>query len=113
MSVARRRISLRRKKRDATDLFEEEFALESLKSDRLRVTILIGAIVSAVLLVLILVPVFFDEFQRAFHGNFRSFLLAVFIIVGANLCYLIVERMAIDRLIRKRQKPRGRNSRLA
>ncbi len=105
MSVARRRISLRRKKRDATDLFEEEFALESLKSDRLRVTILIGAIVSALLLVLILVPVFFDEFQRAFHGNFRSFLLAVFIIVGANLCYLIVERMAIDRLIRKRQKP--------
>jgi len=105
MSVARRRLKLRRKSRDAKDVFEEEFALESLKSDRLRVTILIGAIVSALLLVLILVPIFFNDFQTAFHGNFRRFLLAVFIIFGANLCYLFFERMAIDRLIRKRQKP--------
>jgi adenylate cyclase len=104
MSVARR-ITRRRKKRDAADLFEEEFALESLKSDRLRVTILIWAIVSSLLLVLILIPLFLDQFQSAFHGNFRSFLLAVFIIFGANLTYLIAERTAIDRLIRKRQKP--------
>jgi adenylate cyclase len=104
MSVARR-ITLRRKKRDAAELFEEEFALESLKSDRLRVSILIGAIISALLLVLIMVPIFFDQFQSAFHGNFRGFLLAVFIIFGANLTYLIVERIAIDRLIRKRQRP--------
>ena len=105
MSVARRRITLRRRKRDATELFEEEFALESLKSDRLRVTILIGAIVSALFLVLILIPVFLDEFQRAFHGNFRSFLLAVFIIFGGNLIYLLFERAAISRLIKRRQKP--------
>jgi uncharacterized membrane protein len=104
MSVARR-ITRRRKKRDAADLFEEEFALESLKSDRLRVTILIWAIVSSLLLVLILIPLFLDQFQSAFHGNFRSFLLAVFIIFGANLTYLIAERTSIDRLIRKRQKP--------
>ncbi|HEX3249962.1 MAG TPA: adenylate/guanylate cyclase domain-containing protein [Pyrinomonadaceae bacterium] len=104
MSVARR-ITLRRKKRDAADLFEEEFALESLKSDRLRVSILIWAIVSSLLLVLILIPLFLDQFQSAFHGNFRSFLLAVFIIFSANLTYLIAERTAIDRLIRKRQKP--------
>ena len=52
MPVAR--ISLRRKKRAVTDLFEEEFAIESLKSDRLRVTILIGAIVSALVFVLIM-----------------------------------------------------------
>lgn len=105
MSVARRRISLRRKKRDATDLFEEEFALESLKSDRLRVSILIGAIVSALVLVLIMVPIFIADFQSAFHGNFRSFLLAVCIIFGGNVVYLVAERMAISRLIRKRQKP--------
>ena len=104
MPVARR-ITLRRRKRNTTDLFEEEFALESLKSDRLRVTILIGAIVSSLLLVLILIPIFLDQFQTAFHGNFRSFLLAVFIIFGGNLAYLVVERLAIDRLIRKRQKP--------
>lgn len=105
MSVARRRLTRRRKNRDATDLFEEEFALESLKSDRLRVTILIGAIISALVLVLIMVPIFLDQFQSAFHGNFRSFLLAVFIIFGGNVVYLIIERMAIDRLIRKRRKP--------
>src|SRR6185295_7512499 len=96
---------MRRKKRDATDVFEEEFALESLKSDRLRVSILIGAIVSSLLLVLLLIPIFFEEFQTAFHGNFRGFFLAVCIIFGANLTYLVIERIAIDRLIRKRQKP--------
>jgi len=94
---------MRTKKSEAAELFEEEFALESLHSDRLRVTILIGAIVSSLLIVLILVPIFFDEFQSAFHGNFRSFLLAVFIIFGANLAYLIVERIVIDRLIKRRQ----------
>ena len=36
MSVARR-MTLRRKKASAVDQFEKEFALESLKSDRLRV----------------------------------------------------------------------------
>jgi adenylate cyclase len=96
---------MRRKKSEATELFEEEFALESLKSDRLRVSILIGAVVSSLLIVLVLIPIFYDEFQRAFHGNFRRFLLAVFIIFGANLTYLIVERTAIDHLIKKRQRP--------
>ena len=94
-----------REKRDATDVFEEEFALESLKSDRLRVSILIGAIISSLLLILLLIQIFFDEFQTAFHGNFRGFFLALCIIFGANLTYLIIERIAIDRLIRKRQKP--------
>src|ERR1041385_7899497 len=105
MSVARRRLKLRRKRRDAKDVFEQEFALESLKSDRLRVSILIGAIVSALLLVLSLVPIFLDEFQRAFHDNFRNFLIAVFVIFGVNLCYLIGERIALNRLIKKRLKP--------
>jgi len=104
MPVARR-ITLRRRKRNASDLFEEEFALESLKSDQLRVTILIGAIISALLIVLILIPIFLEQFQAAFHGNFRGFLLGVFIIFGLNLAYLVAERIAIDRLIRKRQKP--------
>jgi adenylate cyclase len=106
MSVARR-MTLRRRKTATTnhDLFEKEFAIESLKSERLRVTILIGAIISALMLVLILVPIFFDEFQLAFHGNFRGFMLAVFVIFGANLCYLIGERIVLGRLIRKQRKP--------
>ncbi len=104
MPVARR-ITLRRKKRNATDLFEEEFALESLKSDRLRVSILIGAIISALLIVLALVPIFLDQFQSAFHGNFRNFLISVWVIFGVNLGYLAGERIIIDRLIKKRVKP--------
>ena len=103
MSVAR--LTLRRKKPSSLDQFEKEFALESLKSDRLRVSILIGAIASALAFVLILGPIFFDEFQRAFHGNFRQFLIAVYVVFGANVCYLTAERIVLGRLIRKQKKP--------
>jgi len=102
MSVAR--LTLRRKKPSSLDQFEKEFALESLKSDRLRVSILIGAIASALAFVLILGPIFFDEFQRAFHGNFRQFLIAVYVVFGANVCYLTAERIVLGRLIRKQKK---------
>src|ERR1700752_159774 len=106
MSVARR-MTLRRKKTAAVglDVFEKEFALESLKSDRLRVSSLIGAIVSALLFVLIMAPIFYDQFQSAFHGNFREFLIAVYVIFGANVCYLTAERIVLSRLIKKQQKP--------
>jgi adenylate cyclase len=87
------------------DLFEKEFAIESLKSDRLRVSILIGAIASALVFILIMGPIFHDEFQRAFHGKFREFLIAVYVIFGANVCYLTAEYIAISRLIKKQQKP--------
>lgn len=106
MSVARR-ITLRRRRTAAVDhaLFEKEFALESLKSERLRVSILIGAIVSSLVFVLVLAPIFFDDFQTAFHGNFRGFLFAVYVIFGANLCYLFAERIVLGRFIKKQQKP--------
>lgn len=52
--------------------FEREFALEILKSDKLRVTILIGVILSALLIVLIVALLGFEQFQRSFHGNFRG-----------------------------------------
>ena len=100
-------MTLRRKKTVglARDVFENEFAIESLKSDRLRVSILIGAIFSALLFILIMGPIFYDEFQRAFHGNFRGFLIAVYVIFGANVCYLTAEYIVLGRLIRKQQKP--------
>jgi hypothetical protein len=106
MSVAPR-MTLRRRKRPAIDheAFEKEFAFESLKSDRLRVTILMGAIVSALLIVLVMVLFFYDEFQTAFHGNFKGFLIAVFVIFGANVLYLLAERTIIDRLIKKQVRP--------
>jgi len=87
------------------DVFEKEFALESLKSDRLRVSILIGAIVSALVFVLTMTPIFYDEFQSAFHGNFRQFLIAVYVIFGGNVCYLIAERIVLGRLIKRQQRP--------
>ena len=85
--------------------FEEQFALESLKSDRLRVSILIGAVVSSVLLLLLLMPFFFNQFQAAFHGNFSRFLFAVIALFGANVGYLSFEYIVLGRLIRKQRRP--------
>jgi hypothetical protein len=85
MSVA---ITTQRKRKPvsvAHTAFEKEFAFESLKSDRLRVTILIGAVVSSLLILLVLTTFFFDEFQATFHGNF---LMAVVVVFGVNLSYL-------------------------
>jgi adenylate cyclase len=107
MSVAKR-ITLRRKKILKTlqqEAFEKEFAIESLKSEQLRVTILIGAIISSLLLVLILATTFFEEFQAAFHGNFKPFFAAVSIIFGLNLSYLLAERAILGRMIRSRHRP--------
>ena len=106
MSVAKR-LTLRRRQRAGVDhdLFEREFAVESLKSDRLRVTILIGALISAVVLLLLMSTVFMEQFQTAFRGNFRGFMTAVVIVFGINLSYLIIERVIIDRLIKKQIQP--------
>jgi adenylate cyclase len=49
-------------------------------------------------------PIFYGDFQSAFHGRFREFLLAVYVIFGANLLYLIAERIILSRLIKKQQK---------
>jgi adenylate cyclase len=89
----------------AHDAFEQEFALESLKSDRLRVTILIGAIVSTVLLVTVTSQLFFDQFQTVFHGNSRGFLTAVGLVFVANISFLMAERTVISRLIKKQTRP--------
>lgn len=107
MVAAAPRITLRKRRRAAVDYdaFEEEFAIESLKSDRLRVTILMGAIISALMLVLLMTIFFYDEFQTAFHGNFKGFLFAVCVIFGANLCYLAVERAVIGGLVKKKVRP--------
>ena len=104
MSVARR-MTLRRRRRAVTDEFEEQFALETLKSERLRVSILIGAIVSSVTLLLLLMPVFFDQFQIAFHGNMRGFLLAVVILFAVNICYLGTEYVILGRIIKQQLRP--------
>src|SRR5690349_15123866 len=103
MPVARR-ISLRRRKL-ASEQFEDQFALESLKSERLRVSILIGAVVISVVILLLLLPLFYDQFQTLFHGNIRGFLLDVVILFGANVCYLGTEYFLLGRIIKQRLKP--------
>ena len=110
MSVARR-MTLRRRRKTSTmddDVFEKEFAIQSLKSERLRVSILIGSIVSALVFVLIMAPFFYGDFQSAFHGKFREFLIAVYVIFGANVLYLTAERIILGRLIKKQVEVRGR-----
>lgn len=103
MPVARR-MTLRRGGA-VTDEFDEQFALESLKSERLRVSILIGAIVSSVTLLLLLLPFFFDQFQIVFHGNIKGFLVAVVILFTANICYLGAEYIILGRIIKNQLRP--------
>src|SRR6185503_10594274 len=100
MSVAKRITRRRRKPRRTLDhdVFEQEFAVESLKSEQLRVTILMGAIVSSVALL------FFDQFNVTFRGNARSFLFAAIVLFGVNIGYLMAERIILGRLIKKQMR---------
>ena len=99
------RIRRRKKESAVSEVFEREFAQESLKSDRLRVTILMGAISTGVLLLLSLAFVFYDQFQTAFHGNFRTFLLGVFGVTGSTLLCLFAERLVLNWFIKTHRTP--------
>ena len=96
---------MRKKTATVGRVFEEEFALESLKSDRLRVRILIGAVVSSVAILFLLTPIFFDQFQAVFRGNFWGFIFAAVALFGVNICYLLTEYIVLGRMIKKRQRP--------
>ena len=84
--------------------FENELALEMLKSDRLRVTILIFAFASVLPAILVLAVFAFEDFQRIFHGNFKSFFLIILALLTLGLGWLIVEWLAINRLIKEHRK---------
>lgn len=97
-------ISLRRKRKvRVASSFECEFALETLKSDRLRVTILLAAGIISLLLAFVLAVFFFEQFQETFHGHFQGFLSWVIVGIGISSSYLLLERATIDRLIRKKK----------
>jgi adenylate cyclase len=85
--------------------FEREFAREILKSDRLRVTILMGVIITALLIVLGVAGFGFNQFQRAFHGNVTGFVATLLIITAVTIICLVGERLTIDRLIEKQAHP--------
>jgi adenylate cyclase len=84
--------------------FDREFQLEILRSDRLRVTTLIGVILSAVLVVLILAVFSYEQFDRAFHGNFHGFLISVGVVAGSSILCLSIELAAITRLLKKQTR---------
>ena len=98
-------LRLRKEHHRTAKAFEREFALEILKSDRLRVTILIGVILTALFIVLAVAGLGPIQFQRAFHGNVNGFIATLVIIVVVTFSCLIAERLTIDRLIRKRAQP--------
>ena len=85
--------------------FEREFAREILKSDRLRVTILIGVIITALLIVLGVASFGFNQFQRAFHGNVTGFVTTLLMITAVTIICLVGERLTIDYLIHKQAHP--------
>lgn len=92
-------------KRKNTDRgFENELALEILKSDKLRVTILIAAFGIVLPAILFLAVFAFEDFQRIFHGNFKSFLLAVLGALVAGEIFLVLEWFALSRIIKERRK---------
>jgi adenylate cyclase len=87
-------------------LFEREFALEILKSDRLRITLLM-CVLAITALVLPVFSVFsFENFQSSFKGHFASFILALLVIFTATLSCLALERFAITRLIKEQKRAR-------
>jgi len=98
-------IRKRRKEGAVSGVFEKEFAQESLKSDRLRVTILMGAISISMVLLLFLVLTSYEQFQAAFHGNFRRFLFSVYIVTGSTLLLLLAERYTIGLFIKRNRRP--------
>jgi adenylate cyclase len=84
--------------------FDDQFAQEILKSDKLRVTILIGAIISFCVALLLLSLFAFEQFQQTFHGRFPRFLFTFLAFFFITLSCLLVERWFIVRRVKERGK---------
>ena len=99
---------LRRFKREkiSSAAFESELALEILKTDKLRVTILLWIMASVVPLMLALAVFSYEDFQRSFRGNFKTFLFTVLLVIGAAMASLIFEWFAINRRIKEHLTPK-------
>jgi adenylate cyclase len=99
-------MKLRRRKRNpaASRSFEGELALEMLKSDKLRVTILLCAFGAVVPVTLTLAVLVYEDFQQIFHGHFKSFLITLLSVLTICLGCLTIEWFAIGRLIRERRR---------
>jgi adenylate cyclase len=91
-------------KQTVSSALERQFALEILKSDKLRVTILLGAWLGSFALAVCLFVLFSAQFQATFHGRFDQFWVRFLFIAFVTAAALFVERLAIARLIRKQQE---------
>ena len=80
--------------------FDRQFALEILKSDKLRVSILLGVWLTACFVMLNLAFFFNGQFQNSFHGRFERFLIAFLIGVCMTTACLLIERSALNKLIK-------------
>lgn len=89
--------------RRISSAFENEFSLEVLQSDLLRVTILTGVVSSSVVVVVVLLIFSLDQFRRAFHGNLDGFVITLSVLTGANITCLLLERAFIKHMIRKQR----------
>ena len=87
-----------RRQESLSHAFDSQFALEILKSDKLRVSILLGVWLSACAVLSSLAIIFSGDFQHTFHGKFDGFFLAFLIGVGLTTLYLLFERSAIDQI---------------
>lgn len=94
----------RLKQRSLTNAFENEFAVEVLRSDQLRVTILMGVIGSSALVVTGLLIISFEQFRRSFHGKVSGFMFSFGVVVSSALVCLLTERAVIGRMIRKQKR---------
>jgi adenylate cyclase len=99
-------MKLQRKKRGkpTARTFENELGLEILKSDKLRVTILICAFAAVLPVTLALAVFVYEDFQRIFHGNFKSFLVVLLTTMAICLAFLSLEWVALDHRIRQRRR---------
>jgi adenylate cyclase len=84
--------------------FETEFALEILKSDRLRVTLLLLAWLTAMPLMAVLAIVLFEQFNTLFHGRFSDFLVSYVVGMVSTASLLVVERFTIGHFIKQRRE---------
>ncbi|HEY8225360.1 MAG TPA: adenylate/guanylate cyclase domain-containing protein [Pyrinomonadaceae bacterium] len=89
-----------------SQVFEQEFALEILKSDRQRITMLMCVLAVAALVIPVISVFSFENFQSSFKGRFSSFVLTFVVIFTVTLSCLALERLAITRLIKQQKRAR-------
>jgi hypothetical protein len=89
----------------AAKAFEAEFDAEILKSEKLRVTMLMAVIAATMLLQLSISLLALDEFRRSFHGRFGSFVSALLTIGAVALGCLVLQRALLDCRIKTKGKP--------